>query len=97
MVKAGGLLVVGTIIAALINLLMRLWRADRNEYDANREAVPTWGALFTGRVNTRVGGVRNFRLRAGLAVDTNTNTWVEQGRLSEEALDSVLRSPRRTS
>ena len=71
---------------------LHLARTDKNEYNKNRERVGSLGNVLFGKVRTVHDGQRDYRVRAGLAVDTKRNIWVEQGVLSEEALDSVLTS-----
>lgn len=85
-------LIFGTIIvSALAQTGFALWRAHSGDYRLNRERMSSWLDPLRGTSATHYDGVRDFRVRAGLAIDTRTNQWVEQGTLSEESLDSVLR------
>jgi len=80
---------------ALMTVTFKLYRAyrtdRRGEYAKNRARTPSLGAVVRGEAPGFYDGVRDERLAAGIAVDTKTNRWVEQGRLSEEAITSVLR------
>lgn len=69
---------------------IRLAKADKGEYNKNRERTGSLMDVLLGKVHTIHDGRRDYRVRAGLAVDTKQNIWVEQGVLSEEALDSVI-------
>lgn len=83
---------VGAVIAlAFFNIAFRLLRSDKGEYDLNRKRSGDWSSPFSGRVKTCHDGQRDYRVRAGLAIDKQTNTWVEQGILSDDAVDAVLR------
>jgi hypothetical protein len=75
------------------SLAYRLFCGDPNEYEQNRRRVGSLKANLFGRVPTSFDGARDYRVAAGLAINRRTNEWVEQGRLSSEALASVLRQP----
>jgi hypothetical protein len=92
----------GTVILVLVPLtfalltitykLYRVYRTERrSEYAKNRARTPSLGAVVRGEAPSFYDGVRDERVAAGIAIDTTTNHWVEQGRLSEEAISSVLR------
>jgi hypothetical protein len=70
--------------------LLRVYWRDRSEYIRNQERSPSLDAVVRGEVPTFFDGIRDERVTAGLAIDTKNNTWVEQGKLSEEAVSSVL-------
>jgi hypothetical protein len=80
---------------ALMIITYRLYRAyrtdRRSEYAKNRARSPSLSAVARGAAPSFYDGVRDERVAAGIAVNTKTNEWVEQGRLSEEAISSVLR------
>jgi hypothetical protein len=44
-----------------------------------------------GLVPTDYDGRRDYRVAAGIAFNKKTKSWVEQGRLSAEAIQSSLR------
>lgn len=67
-----------------------LMRGDANEYERNRSRVGAWQNIIRGTVPTKYDGTRDDRLAAGVAIDVRNNRWVEQGRLSDEALQDVL-------
>lgn len=81
----------GVVVAALLQAGWALLRAPAGEYRLNKQRIPFLLAPLRGTILTQYDGVRDFRSRAGLAVNRRTNEWVDQGTLSEEALDSVLR------
>ena len=78
----------GAVVVVLAKLAYRLLRADKGSYELNR--VRSGGFFDFGGVKTAHGGFRDYQVQAGLAVNTEQNTWVEQGMLSEEAVDAVL-------
>lgn len=69
-----------------------LW-SDSCEYRKNRQRTKSLYHVIRGELPTQFEGGRDYRVRAGLAVDRKRNVWVEQGILSEEALDAVLGKP----
>ena len=71
----------------------RLARGDIVEYERNRQRTPGILSVIQGRISPVFDGVRDYRVAAGLAVDLKSKKWVEQGRLSNEALTSVFRDP----
>lgn len=76
---------------AFFRIAIKLLLADKSEYEMNRKLSGNWKNPFIGGVPTCHDGQRDYRVRAGLARDTKTNRWVEQGILSDEAVDAVLR------
>jgi len=82
------LVLAGLCFAWLAYLLSR---GSRNEYERNRARVrSSFMNVFLGKVPTTHDGVRDDKVSAGLAWDKRRKKWVEQGRLSNEALDDVL-------
>jgi hypothetical protein len=78
--------------AAIAWKLVRAYLSDRrSEYSRNRARSPSLVAVVRGEAPTFYDGVRDERVAAGVAVDIKANRWVEQGKLSEEAVSSVLR------
>jgi len=71
--------------------LLRVYRTDRGEYARNRDRSPSVWKVLRGETPTFYDGVRDERVAAGIARDVKTNQWVEQGKLSEEAISNVLR------
>ncbi len=74
-------------------LAWKLGLGSGTEYNRNRSRLDGFGATLRGQAATSVNGSRDYRVAAGIAIDTKANRWVEQGRLSDEA---VLSSIRRT-
>jgi hypothetical protein len=70
--------------------LVRVYLSDRSEYVRNRERTPSIRSVIRGEIPTFFDGIRDERVMAGLAINTIDNSWVEQGKLSEEAISSVL-------
>jgi|SRR5260370_39304395 len=70
--------------------LIRLYRTDRAEYVRNQLRSRSTGAVVRGEATSFYDGVRDERVAAGIAINTKTNQWVEQGKLSEEAVASLL-------
>lgn len=65
-------------------------RSDANEYENNRSRTKSFMTGIRGDVPTKYDGTRDDRVAAGIAIDLKTNRWIEQGRLSDEALQDVL-------
>ena len=90
LIKSAVLFVGGSFSILFFALGIKLLFSDRSEYQQNRNRYENIFAALTGTVKTVFDGSRDYRVRAGLAVNKK-NQWVEQGALSEEALDAVLR------
>jgi hypothetical protein len=97
MVKAAILFFGGALCVTLLSVAYRLLRSDKGDYNINRIRSGRLLDPILGRVKTSRSGYRDFRVQAGLAVDRQTNTWVEQGILSEEAIDAVLQQQSQTN
>lgn len=67
-----------------------IFAGDSNEYESNRRRVVSPANVYRGTVPTNYDGMRDDKLAAGIAIDVKRNMWVEQGRLSDEALRDVL-------
>ena len=94
LLRALAIIVIAPICITSIAIVVRLIGAhgsDRSEYLRNRERSPSVRDVLAGNTPTYHDGIRDERVSAGVAVDINKNVWVEQGKLSEEAVASVLR------
>jgi len=78
-----------TFLAGAFKLL-HVYRTDRTEYLRNQMRATTPLAVMRGETNSFYDGVRDERVSAGIAIDGRNNRWVEQGKLSEEAVSAVL-------
>ena len=67
-----------------------IFAGDPNEYEENRRRIGPWKNNFRGTVPTLYDVTRSDKVAAGIAIDVKTNQWVEQGRLSDEALRDAL-------
>lgn len=88
--KAAGLLIVGLLTVTCFAIGFRVFRSDDADYNRNRVKS---GAIFSalhGRLSTFHEGKRDHNIAAGLAINTKTNQWTEQGALCDEAIDAVL-------
>lgn len=81
--------VLGIVAFAMLLSAIRLWRGNKSEYERNRSRIGSIADTIKGDVPTDFDGVRDYRVAAGLAIDTRTGKWKEQGRLSEEAISST--------
>jgi hypothetical protein len=79
------------LFLALGYRLLKVYRTDRTEYMRNQLRNVSLAAAIRGEASSFYDGVRDERVSAGIAVDTKRNEWVEQGKLSEEAISNVLR------
>jgi hypothetical protein len=81
----------GSFLCAL--LACRIFRGNRLEYDRNHERTGSLSSAIRGEISTVFDGTRDYRVSAGIAVDPKTREWVEQGRLSTEAISAAIRPP----
>src|SRR5689334_6419450 len=69
----------------------RLAIGSASEYERNRNRTRrSITNVLWGTVPTWHDGNRDEKVSAGIAIDRKTNRWIEQGRLSDEALEDVL-------
>jgi hypothetical protein len=73
------------------HLAYRLWFGDPHAYKQNQIRTGTWKASVLGRVRPNFDGRRDYRVAAGIVYDTEEKRWVEQGRLSSEAIAATLK------
>jgi hypothetical protein len=91
--RALGLLLSGAFTVACAIFLYRLVVGNKSEYERNqRRAQNIWQTL-KGAVPAAFDGTRDSRVSAGIAIDIKNNRWIEQSRLSNEAVSSALRRP----
>jgi hypothetical protein len=88
----GAIVAIGIVGLSIISVGIRLMLASRSDYDRNRERSPKPMDPIRGTLSVNHDGVRDFRVAAGLGVNLRDNTWVEQAKLSDEAL-LALRYP----
>ncbi len=70
---------------------LRLLRGSLSEYERNRSRTrKSFSNVLWGTVPTWHDGTRDEKVSAGMAINLKTNRWIEQGRLSDEALEDVL-------
>lgn len=87
----GLVLLAGSVVSfALLIVGIKILISEKGEYEATRNLTGGIRNALSGRVKTVRGGIRDCRVKAGLAIDKKTNQWVEQGALSEETINSVL-------
>ena len=84
-VVVAGILVLAIVVARLGYLI---WTGDANEYERNRHRVKSLRNTMQGTVPTKYDGTRDDKVAAGIAL--KDGQWIEQGRLSDEALHDVL-------
>jgi hypothetical protein len=83
------LLGAGSLLCGL--LAWRIWQGNRLEYERNRQRSISLRKALRGELSTVFDGRRDYRVSAGVAVDRSKNEWVEQGRLSAEAITAAVR------
>jgi hypothetical protein len=91
--QAIGLVIAGGLTLVFFVLGWRVAFGNATEYERNRRRAKNIKQTFLGKVPPVFDGTRDARISAGLAVDRKTNQWIEQGRLSDEAVASALRRP----
>ena len=92
-IQAIGLLVTGGFAIACAFLAYRVFFGNKIEYERNRRRAGNLKQTVLGQVPSMYDGTRDARVSAGIAVDRQKNEWVEQGRLSTEAVAAALRRP----
>jgi len=80
----------GSAAITLVMLALRIMFSAKSDYQTNFEHSSSFRDVLRGKVRTTYDGSRDFTVKAGLAIDTNTNEWIEQGALSDEAIDTIL-------
>ncbi|MBM9615021.1 hypothetical protein JWJ90_12095 [Desulfobulbus rhabdoformis] len=63
-----------------------------HNYRQIHEISGSFSSALKGTNSAFNNGSRDNRKKAGLAIDLRTNTWIEQGTLSDDSLDSIFRS-----
>ncbi len=91
LIKAVLVCAVGVITVTSIAVGLKILFSDTNEYNRNKRKTGSWLNPIMGTVRTSPEGIgRDHSISAGLAVNVRTDTWVEQGKLSDEAIDAIL-------
>jgi hypothetical protein len=89
-----GILILSAAGAVVCGLLAwRISRGNPQEWERNRRLVGSLRKTIRGEISTVHDGRRDYRISAGIAVDRKGKKWVEQGRLSAEAISAALRPP----
>lgn len=88
-----GVVILGTGLIAVFGIRfgLKIYFADSEEFRRNREASPRKTDPIFGTLRTFYVGARDHRISAGLAVNKKNSQWVEQGILSDSAVDAILR------
>jgi hypothetical protein len=79
-----------TFLIVTYRLVRIYYTTGRADYIRNRDRSRSFRNVIRGEVSSFYDGTRDERVSAGIAIDTNKNEWAEQGKLSEEAISSVL-------
>lgn len=82
---------IGTCGVSLLFAGLKLLFGDSEQYKRNRVRTSSFRRAITGCLPTMHEGGRDYRVSAGIAVNTKTGKWVEQGRLSDEAVQATAR------
>ena len=89
--QAIGLLVAGILAFGFAVLALRVATGNKTEYERNRRRAGNLMRTIRGEIPSAFDGTRDARVSAGLAI--KNNVWIEQGRLSNDAVASALRRP----
>lgn len=79
------------VVATISFLVMYKIITKKSEYRSNHLKNGSVVNAIRGNVDTFYNGSRDSSIHAGIVVDEKTNTWVEQGALSDGAIDAVLK------
>jgi len=91
--KAVGIFASGAFGVSCLFFAYQVFTGNKSEYERNRRRLGGFKSVFSGSVPTVADGGRDYQVAAGIAIDRKTNQWVEQGKLSTEALLAALRRP----
>ncbi|WP_156912191.1 hypothetical protein [Citrifermentans bremense] len=91
LVKAVILLVGGVMAIYCFSLARMVRKADPNEYRNAKNLSGSLSQVLRGKVTLYHDGVRDSRVKAGLAIDKRRNKWVPHGALSRESIESVFK------
>lgn len=87
----GAVLIVGSTLSfAFLFTGIKILLAGKSDYIENRLLTGSPRNPIKGSIKTFRDGVRDYRVKSGLAVNTKKNIWVEQGALSEESIDNII-------
>ena len=84
-----GLFIAGGVTIACFTLVYRLVFGNKSEYERNRRRAGGFLQTMRGEVPAIYDGTRDSRVSAGIAI--KNGEWIEQGKLSSEAVASALR------
>jgi hypothetical protein len=84
-------LAIASVSLQSLHLAYRLWFGDSHAYRQNQIRTGSWKASILGRVRPNFDGRRDYKVAAGIVFDTEKKCWVEQGRLSAEAIAATLK------
>lgn len=84
-------LMLGSIATILFITGIKIFFADKSSYKANRKVTGHPLNGVRGTVPTFRDGGRDHRVCAGLAYDLKNHRLIEQGTLSDESVESILR------
>jgi hypothetical protein len=90
-IHAIALVISGVACIACASMLYRILAGNKTGYDTNRKRVGKFLNNLCGKVPPVSDGTRDSRVSAGVAIDVRRNEWVEQGKLTREAVTAVLR------
>lgn len=79
-----------TAAAACFWVALAILRSDRAGYDRMRLRTRSIVDVVKGDVSTSYDGARDYQVAAGIAIDKKRNRWVEQGKISNEAIANIL-------
>lgn len=89
-VLAAGLVLAGWFLAFAI----RLMRSDKLEGSKSAARARTIGNVILGKAHTRDDWIPDARVKGGMVYNKNKKRIEISGRLSDDSLDRVFRTPR---
>jgi len=84
------IILMGIAAISLVTVGIRVMLSDSAEYKRNNDRYGSLTDAITGSVRGWHDGHRDYRVAAGLAVKTKSGQLIEQGRLSDEAIDAII-------
>ena len=90
-------ILVALVLLALLTLSLVFLRmgivlnnGSPDMYERNRKMAPRILDVLLGKVMTDSEGLRDYKVAAGIAYDVKKKQWVEQGKISTEAIVEML-------
>ena len=79
------------LVLFFLSVSYQLSKVDKSNYEKNRRRVKKKTAPLLGAVESRPGNIPDESVHEGLAVSKNGDTWIRQGKFSDDAINLLKR------